>query len=405
MLKKIVKEGDFMQYVGLKRIFHQDEKMWKELYNIRFNSELCRHLGIKIHQNECFYVINEEILNLIEKIYRINSWFDRLDLPNMAKSYMIFSSLLEEIHSSNKIEGIHSTHKELKELATSDSSNSLKRFYGMVNKYSKILRGEFEKVETSSDVRKLYDEILYRDVIEEDSEDDLDGLFFRKGPVEVSSGLKTIHKGINGEEIIIDWMDRSLKILNNEDIPFFVRIAVFYYFFEYIHPFYNGNGRMGRLLVCGYLCEQMNTLCAFQFSIACLHNRTDYYKMFQETSQEKNNADLTVFIIHFLEIYIKGLKELKDTVEEKNEYYLSLKKKLRQKFKDDDFYFLHSLLLVTIFSFEGMTMSEMVENEKMTQQTLRNKIKNINEKYPIIKINKENKPYHYELNIKTILGL
>ena len=394
-----------MQYVGLKRIFHQDEKMWKELYNIRFNSEFCRHLGIKIHQNECFYVINEEILNLIEKIYRINSWFDRLDLPNMAKSYMIFSSLLEEIHSSNKIEGIHSTHKELKELATSDSSNSLKRFYGMVNKYSKILRGEFEKVETSSDVRKLYDEILYRDVIEEDSEDDLDGLFFRKCPVEVSSGLKTIHKGINGEKIIIDWMDRSLKILNNEDIPFFVRIAVFHYFFEYIHPFYNGNGRMGRLLVCGYLCEQMNMLCAFQFSIACLHNRTDYYKMFQETSQEKNNADLTVFIIHFLEIYIKGLKELKDTVEEKNEYYLSLKKKLRQKFKDDDFYFLHSLLLVTIFSFEGMTMSEMVENEKMTQQTLRNKIKNINEKYPIIKINKENKPYHYELNIKTILGL
>ena len=391
-----------MKYEGLKRIFHQNEKRWMDVYNRRFNSEFSHHLGVLVNGKECFYVMNEEILNLIDQIYSVNHELDVLPFPELGKRYAILSSVLEEIRSSNKIEGIHSTHQELKELTTEKKSNQSKRFYGIVKKYGAILNKEFENVESCADVHRLYKDILYRDVLENDPTAKLDGLFFRKNAVGITTGIKTIYKGIDGEENIISWMDQSLKILYDESINLFLRVAIFHYLFEYIHPFYDGNGRMGRFLACGYLSKRMNDLCAFQFSSACLHDKKNYYKMFEETSNKMNCSDLTVFIIQFLEIYLKGLKELNKVIVEKNEYYWNLRNYLKKNFAKEDFSFLDKLLQITIFGLEGFTMAEMVENENMTEQTLRNRIKKINKKHPIIKVDMKHKPYHYVLDIEAL---
>ncbi len=112
----------------------------------------------------------------------------------------------------------------------------------MVNKYVKILNEEFPTIESSITIRKLYDEILLQDVIAEDKNDEPDGLIFRKNSVEISSGSKVIHHGIANEKGIIELMEKALKILNNEKINILIRVAIFHYLFEYIHPFYNGNG-------------------------------------------------------------------------------------------------------------------------------------------------------------------
>lgn len=44
-------------------------------------------------------------------------------------------------------------------------------------------------------------------------------------------------------------MDAALKILHSQDFPLFVRLGLFHYFFAYIHPFYDGNGRMDRFII------------------------------------------------------------------------------------------------------------------------------------------------------------
>ena len=67
---------------------------------------------------------------------------------------------------------------------------------------------------------------------------------------------------------------------------------------------------MGRFLVTGYLSEHLSILSSFQFSIACLHHSSKYYKAFKMTNDIRNKSDLTPFIIHFLEIYLSGLEEL-----------------------------------------------------------------------------------------------
>ena len=223
-----------------------------------------------------------------------------------------------------------------------------------------------------------------------------------KKRLELQQEFRRFIKELTGEENIIRWMEQTLSILNDESINLFIRVAIFHYLFEYVHPFYDGNGRMGRFLACGYLSKRRNDLCAFQFSIACLHDKKNYYKMFEETSHKMNCSDLTVFIIQFLEIYLNGLKELKNVIVEKNEYYWNLRNYLKQISTKDDFKFLDKLIQITIFGLEGFTMAEMVENENMTEQTLRNRIKKINKKHPIIKVDMEHKPYHYELDIEAL---
>ena len=399
-----------MKYIQLKKMFHIDENKCNELYFKRFNSETTNHLEIKLNNDyECFYLINDEILSLLDKIYMLNTWLEKTmasdALPNLAKEYLIISTLVEEIRSSNQMEGIYSTRKELKDMLIDNTPKNYKRFSGMINKYEKLRKEQFLKLNSVSDIRTLYDEILLEDVINEDEKDKPDGVIFRKGSVEISSGTKVIHQGIVGENNIIDMIEKSLKILNNENINFLIRIAVFHYLFEYIHPFYNGNGRMGRFLASGYLANHLNILCALQFSIACTHNNKKYYEAFTLTNDIRNKSDLTVFIIYFLEIYLSGLQELKEKIEDTINVYNYMVKKLC-KYVDSKYQSLVELILqVTLFGIEGVTITQLVKITNYSEQSIRTMIKKINHKNNIIKIDQQHKPYKYSINLDVVSKL
>ena len=399
-----------MKYIQLKKMFHIDENKCNELYFKRFNSETANHLNIKLNNDyECFYLINDEILFLLDKIYMLNTWLEKTmasdALPNLAKEYLIISTLVEEIRSSNQMEGIYSTRKELKDMLINNTPKNYKRFSGMINKYEKLRKEQFLKLNSVSDIRTLYDEILLEDVINEGEKDKPDGVIFRKGSVEINSGTKVIHQGIVGENNIIDMIEKSLKILNNENINFLIRIAVFHYLFEYIHPFYNGNGRMGRFLASGYLANHLNILCALQFSIACTHKNKKYYEAFTLTSDIRNKSDLTIFIIYFLEIYLSGLQELKEKIEDTINVYNYTVKKL-YKYVDSKYQSLVELILqVTLFGIEGFTMTQLVKITNYSEQSIRAIIKKINHENNIIKIDQQHKPYKYSINLDVVSKL
>lgn len=399
-----------MKYVQLKKIFHIDEQESNELYYRRFNGETTHKFGIKLDNGyECFYLINDEMLFFIDKIYMINTWLEKIMssnvLPNSAKNYLIVSTLIEEIKSSNQMEGIYSTRKELKDIIRGNTSKRYKRFYGMINKYEKLRKEQFLLLNSVSDIRKLYDEILLEDIIKEDVKDKPDGIIFRKETVEISSGTKIIHKGIVGENNIIEMIEKALKVLNDENINFLIRVAVFHYLFEYTHPFYNGNGRMGRFLASGYLSNHLNILCALQLSIACNHNNKKYYDAFALTNDIRNKGDLTVFIIYFLEIYLSGLEELKDQIENTMSTYNHMLKKICD-YLDNKYKMLVELVLqITLFGVDGFEMSQLVKITNYTEQTIRAMIKVINKKYNIIKIDKQHKPYKYSIDLDVVSGL
>lgn len=175
-----------MEYKSLKVLFHMDESLANKVYVQRFGSESSKKLGIFINGYECFYIVNNEMVNLLGKIYSISMWFDKVfaqrNLSSTSKKYILLASLIEEIRSSNRIEGIYSTREEIQDLLEDDEQKKYKRFYGMVNKYNKLLNDDFPIINSSLEIRNLYNEVLLKDVIEENKEDEPDGIIFRKGP-------------------------------------------------------------------------------------------------------------------------------------------------------------------------------------------------------------------------------
>lgn len=305
------------------------------------------------------------------------------------------------------MEGVHSTRKELKEVyedvVNKNFIKKKKRFYGLVNKYNNLINNEHLRILTCDSVRKLYDEIMLVDIINENYENKPDGEIFRKDAVEVISEYDgAIHKGIMPEIEIINYMNEGLKILNDQSINIFIRIAVFHYLFGYIYPFYDGNGRMSRYISSLYLNNELDILCALQLSISCKEKKNDYYKAFKFTNDVRNKADLTGFVIIFLGIIVSGLENLLETVDDKlNQYNLNTRMLKEACDADDVYNLLNIFLQCTLFDDEGLSYNDLMNITNLSRTTIVNKIKDIKKsklKYLLIekKISREN---HYLLDI------
>ncbi len=98
------------------------------------------------------------------------------------------------------------------------------------------------------------------------------------------------------------------KFINNENIntPELVKIAIIHYQFETIHPFLDGNGRTGRILIPIYLLSKgiINKPC-FYISDYIEKNKEAYYDFL---SRVRSNNDIISWIKFFLEATIETAK-------------------------------------------------------------------------------------------------
>lgn len=159
---------------------------------------------------------------------------------------------------------------------------------------------------------------------------------------------------------------------------------------------------MGRMLASGYLAKRLNILCALRLSNACKHNINIYYKAFEKTNHPLNYADLTIFIIDFLNIYLLELKELEEQITIEAARYNKFNYIVEKHFDKKYHLLLNILLQITLFDIEGMSIDVLSEAINKTKPTIRKLISEINNQTKLIIKDVSHKPYLYTIDLETL---
>ena len=347
-------------------------------------------------------LLQEKILQNSNKISYISN-----KLPQIVIKEIIMKILSNELYKTNKIEGIESSKSQIYSLLKENGKLNKKenKLDGIIKKYKDIMENNFEDTEhidSLSSFRKIYDE-MFED-FEKSGNYKLDGKYFRKDIVKVINGLgNTIHIGVNGEEAIEKNIESLIEFMNRKDIPFLVKASIVHFFFEYIHPFYDGNGRFGRYLLSLYLARKLDNLTAFSVSYSISKNLDEYYKSFVEVEDVNNYGEITFFVENILKTIKNGqemiIELLNDSVM-KFKHSIEILDELTKDLSEKENIILQIYLQNYLFNdFEELTNIELSTIiGDLTQQTINKYTQELAKKGYLVKINQ--RPLTYSLSEK-----
>ena len=397
-------------YVLLKSLYYDHKEEYEALYESRFNSNECVHLNFSIANNPAFFLETPELMKKVVEITRLDKAISQLSnsLPGIALKQYINKCLIDEIVITNNIEGVHSTRKEIGEILDDLEGKSDKRFFVLVNKYNALITGSYVSIKDSRDIRELYDEMFLTEIIEENPKDAPDGEIFRKDHVNVvDSRQKVIHHGLYPESKIISSMDDAINILNDDDIDPLFRISIFHYLFGYIHPFYNGNGRLNRFISSYYLANTLESIMGYRLSYTIKENINKYYKSFKVVNEEINKGDITPFIFTYLDFIKESAINLRDGLVEKAKRLELFAKQLASlPYGNDEKYsrLYYYLLQASLFSEIGISTSELLQYLNVSRPTLQKRLNNIDESNLLITEKRDLNKF-YQLNLDTLVDM
>ena len=345
-------------------------------------------------------LLQEIIIKNSNKINLISN-----ELPQIAIKDIIIKILSNELYKTNKIEGIETVKSEIHTSLKDNKklNNKSNKLDGIIKKYKDIMEKNFkdtQHIDNLSSFRKIYDE-MFED-FEKSGNYKLDGKYFRKDTVKVINGLgNTIHIGINGEEAIEKNIEDLIQFMNRKDIPFLVKASISHFFFEYIHPFYDGNGRFGRYLLSLYLARKLDILTAFSVSYSISKNLDDYYKSFVEVEDVNNYGEITFFVENILKTIKSGqemiIELLSDSIMKFN-HSMEILKEITKKLSEKENIMLQIYLQNYLFNdFEEITNAELSYIiGDLTQQTINKYTQELEKKGYLIKI--KQRPLTYTLS-------
>ena len=395
-----------MRYVLLSHLYYKDINEYHALYEQRISAESTHVLPIKIGNHKAFYCLCPEIHSISMRIMQLDKSISQIhnELPSAAIIQFANRCLVDEIKLTNDIEGVYSTRKELVSVLNEVSNKAKKkRFYGLLNKYKMLLSDNEFPLNTSTDIRDIYNDLVLKEVAEDCAENIPDGEIFRKDMAEVTTPTqKVIHKGVYPEARIIQLMEQALNILNQKEIPILVRISIFHYLFGYIHPFYDGNGRTSRFISSYLLSKEFEFLIGFRLSYTIKAHIKEYYDAFKECNDEKNLGDLTPFIIMFLNIILESFQNLYDALEKRINYLLKFSNVIdsNSKMSDDLKAFANILIQVSLFSNEGITKKQLGLELDISESTVNKRLAKLREMGLLLE--EKCKPAKYMLDLNEL---
>ena len=235
-------------------------------------------------------------------------------IPN--KEILISTIALQEAKASSEIENIITTNDSLyKAMATSeskiDASTKEVLQYREALWYGVKLVEEKELITTNMIIE-----------IQQILEGNRGGI--RKLPgTALKNALtgKTVYTPPSGEELIRKLLANLEEYYNiPDDIDSLIKLAVTHYQFEAIHPFYDGNGRTGRILNILYLLKEgLLDSPILYLSSYIIRNKNEYYELLNKVTTEGDWESWIIYMLKAIELTSKETlstaKEIKNLID------------------------------------------------------------------------------------------
>jgi Fic family protein len=221
-----------------------------------------------------------------------------LTIPN--EQILISTLTLQEAKDSSAIENIITTHDEIfkAELYIENLRSPAAK---EVQSYANALKKGFELVRQKKILSNSF--ILQ---IQEELEHNKAG--FRKLP---GTALKnqqtgeTVYTPPQDYDNIVKLMQNLELFINDEersDLDPLVKLAIIHHQFESIHPFYDGNGRTGRIINILYLVlENLLDLPVLYLSRFIIENKGEYYRLLQGVRDRNDWEQWILFMLRGVE--------------------------------------------------------------------------------------------------------
>jgi Fic family protein len=248
-------------------------------------------------------------------------------IPN--QNILINTLGLQEAKDSSAIENIITTHDDLYKSGL--ELNTYRSQYAKeVQNYISALKKGYELV-SGTGLLTNNNIIQIQEVLEENQAG------FRKLPgtaLKNASTGETIYTPPQNYDEIIRLMANLEQYINDsaiQDCDPLIKMAVIHFHFESIHPFYDGNGRTGRIINILYLIMQkLQSLPVLYLSNYIIKNKQDYYRLLQEVREKDSWEEWLLFMIKGVEQTARETIELTIKI---RELMLDYKHRLRDNYK------------------------------------------------------------------------
>ena len=258
--------------------------------------------------------IIELISNISEKIGEIN--------------YLQNNPYNIKLRKENRIKTIHSS------LAIENNSLSLEQITAIID--GKRVLGNPNEIQEVQNSIQAYDlllslnpykekdllkahKLMMQDLVNRNGK-------YRTDGVGIFDGEKVVHLAPPADRVP-ELMGNLFEWLKTCDVHPLIKSCVFHYEFEFIHPFQDGNGRMGHLWQTVILKEWKEIFAWFPVETLIKENQKEYYRVLGASDSEANS---TKFIEFMLSLILNTIKEIIET-EKKVTQKVSVKVTANQK--------------------------------------------------------------------------
>ena len=322
-------------------------------------------------------------------------------IPN--QGVLINAITLQEAKDSSAIENIFTTEDELYKAYSEDKANqSLTGTAKEVLRYREALWEGFYHLKNKNVFDQDYFIRVFNQIKEttEGFRSPVSRIYIRQGGSGPNAG-KPVYTPPRGVGVIEQKMDNLTAFLNgtiNEPDEPLIKLAIAHYQFEVIHPFNDGNGRTGRIMMIHYLCKMGLLDYPILFlSRYIMEHKDEYYELLAGVSQRGDWQSWILYILRAIE-YTSALtfNKVSDILIAKDDILEMIKKETAIRKAED--------LVQALFSQPFTKVNHLTDAGMYAENTARDYLAKLVELRLLEKKEISGKHYYLNTELKRILA-